>query len=102
MVRVPKDSISGALLKRHPPSRPKRIEVKIAELNKKIRRAKNGQNKHHLIAKRDALQAELNWGPIQLEGAFGGAYRRYRIDGLLGVDPDMFFTRIRGFLVDLL
>ena len=32
-------------LKRHPPSRPKCIEVKIAELNKKICRAKNGRNK---------------------------------------------------------
>ena len=102
VMRVPKDPISGALLKRHPPSRPKCIEVKIAELNKKIHRVKNGQNKHCLIAKRDALPAELNWGPIQLEGAFGGAYKRHRIDGLPGVDPDMFFTRIRGFLVDLL
>ena len=32
--RVPKDPISGAPLKWHPPSRPKRIEVKIAEINK--------------------------------------------------------------------
>ena len=43
--RVPKDPISGAPLKRHPPSRPKCIEVKIAELNKKICRAKNERNK---------------------------------------------------------
>ena len=43
--RVPKDPISGAPLKRHPPSSPKCIEVKIAELNKKIRRAKNERNK---------------------------------------------------------
>ena len=39
--RVPKDPT----LKQHPPSRPKCIEVKIADLNKKIRRAKNGRNK---------------------------------------------------------
>ena len=39
--RVPKD----LTFKQHPPSRPKRIEVKIAELNKKICRAKNGRNK---------------------------------------------------------
>ena len=45
---------------------------------------------------------ELNWGPKQLEGAFRGAYRQYRIDGLPGMDPDMFISRIRGFLVDLL
>ena len=49
--RVPKNPISGEPLKQHPPSRPKCIEVKIAELNKKIRRAKNGRNKQHLIAK---------------------------------------------------
>ena len=39
--RVPKDST----LKQHPPSWPKCIGVKIAELNKKIHRAKNGRNK---------------------------------------------------------
>ena len=77
VLRVPKDPISGAPLKQHPPSRPKHIEVKIAELHKKIQRVKNGQNKHRLIAKRDGLRAELNWGPIQLEGAFGGAYIGY-------------------------
>ena len=38
--RVPKYSISGAPLKRHPPNRNKRIEAKIAEINKKIRRTK--------------------------------------------------------------
>ena len=100
--RVPNDSVSGAPLKQHPPSRPKCIEVKIAELNKKICRAKNGRNKRCLIAKRDALQAELNWGPIQLEGAFGSAYRRYRIDGIPGMDTDTFFTRVRRFLINLL
>ena len=42
LMRVPKDPISGAPLKLHPPSRPKWIEVKIAELNKKICRVKNG------------------------------------------------------------
>ena len=33
VMRVPKDPISGAPLKQHPSSRPKCIEVKIAELN---------------------------------------------------------------------
>ena len=60
----------------------KRIENKIAELNKKIRRAKNKKNKERLIAKRNSLKIELSWGPKELEGAFGGAYRRYRIDGI--------------------
>ena len=100
--RIPKDPISGAPLKRHPPSRPKCIEVKIAEINKKIRRAKNGRNKQCLITKREALKAELNWGPRQLDGAFGGAYRRYQIDGIEGMDVNTFFDRTKRFLIDLL
>ena len=36
-----------------------------------------------------------------MEGAFGGAYRRYRIDGMPGMDPDTFFNRIRRFLIEL-
>ena len=100
--RVPKDLISGAPLKLHPLNRSKRIETKKAELNKKIRRAKNRRNKECLIAQREALKAELNWGPRQLEGAFSGAYRRYRIAGLPGMDPDTFFSRVRRFLMDLI
>ena len=73
------------LPKLHPPNRNKRIDKKLAEINKKIRRAKKKKNKEALIAKREALKAELNWnpGPRLLEGAFGRAYRRYRIDGAL-------------------
>ena len=62
----------------YPPNRNKRTESKIAELNKKIRRAKNGRNKRHLIAKRDSLRMDLSWGPRLLEGAFNGAYRCYK------------------------
>ena len=32
---------------------------------------------------------DLNWGPKQLEGAFGGAYKCYQIDGIEGMDVDM-------------
>ena len=53
--RVPKDPISRAPLKLHPPNKSKCIKAKIAELNKKIRRAKNRRNKERLIAKREAL-----------------------------------------------
>ena len=88
--RIPKHPISGAPLKLHPPNRNKHIEAKIVELNKKIRRVKNRRNKEHLMAKREALKLELNWGPRQLEGAFGSAYRRYRIDGIKGMDVDTF------------
>ena len=38
--RVPKDPISGASLKRHPPNRNKRIEAKIAEINKTNQKSK--------------------------------------------------------------
>ena len=83
-----------------------RIENKIAELNKKIRRAKNKKSKERLIAKRNSLKIELSWGPKELEGAFGGAYRRYRIDGIEGkghvLDVDTYFVRTRNFLIDLL
>ena len=98
--RVTIDHLRRAPL--HPLNRSKHIEAKIAELNKKIRRAKNKRNKECLIAKRGSLHPELNWGPRQLEGAFSGAYRRYRIDGITGMDPDTFFSRVRRFLIDLL
>ena len=88
--RVPRDPIQGVPLKLHPPNRNKCKETKIAELNKKIRRVKKNRIRSALIAKREALKAELNWGPRLLEGAFGGAYRRYRIDGMSGTDPDTF------------
>ena len=85
--RVPKDPVSGAPLKQHPPNKNKCTEAKIDELNKKIRRAKNRRNKECLIAKRNSLRLDLNWGPRLLEGAFGDAYRRYRTDGIPGMDP---------------
>ena len=44
----------------------------------------------------------MNWGLRQLEGAFRGAYRRYRIDGMPGMDPNTFFSRVRRFLINLL
>ena len=85
-------------------NRNKCIEKKIAEINKKIRRAKKKKNKEALIAKREALKAELNCNPGSrlLEGAFGRAYRRYRIDGGPRMDPDTFFNRIRRSLIELL
>ena len=99
--RVPKAS-SGVPLKLHPPNRNKHKEAKMAEINKKIRRARNRRNKERLIAKRNSLRLDLNWGLWLLEGAFDDAYRRYRIDGIHGMDPDTFLNRIRRFLIDLL
>ena len=86
-----------------PLRRSKRIEKKIAEINRKIRRAKK-KNRETLIAKREALKMELaeeNWNPEVkvLDGAFGRAYRRYRIDGRPRMDPDTIFNRIRCQLI---
>ena len=44
--RVPMDSIQRAPIKLYPPNKNKHIEAKIAELNKKIRRAKNKRTKN--------------------------------------------------------
>ena len=99
--RVPK-APSGAALKLHLLNRNKHIEAKIDELNKKLRRVKNRRNKERLITKRNSLRLDLNWRPRLLEGAFDNAYRRYRIDGIPGMDPDTFLNRIRRFLIDLL
>ena len=93
--RIPKNNNSKR-------SSSKRIENKIAELNKKIIRAKNKKNKERLIAKRDSLKIEFSWGPKELEGAFGGAYSCYRIDGIEGMDVETYFARNRKFLIDLL
>ena len=100
--RVPKDPISGAPLKLHPLNRNKHTEAKIAEINKKIRRVKKNRIRSALIAKREALKAELNWGPRLSDGALGGAYRSYRIDGMPGTDLDTFLNRIRRFLIEML
>ena len=84
----------------------KRIKNKIADLNRKIRRAK-GRMKRNLIAKRDALRSQLvdptqHLTPRLIEGAFGGAYSRYRIDGVEGMDLDTYFSKTRGIILDLL
>ena len=55
------ESIESRILKNNNSN--KRIENKIADLNKKIRRAKNKKNKERLIAKRNSLEIELSWEP---------------------------------------
>ena len=40
--------------------------------------------------------------PIELEQAFGGAYRSYRINGRPKIDVDMFFNRIGKRLIELI
>ena len=40
--------------------------------------------------------------PIELEQAFGGSYRSYRINGRPKIDVDTFFNRIRKELIELI
>ena len=40
--------------------------------------------------------------PIELEQAFGGAYRLYRANGRPKIDVDMFFDRIKKRLIELI
>ena len=40
--------------------------------------------------------------PIELEQAFNGAYKSYRINGRPRMDVETFFHRIRGDLIDLI
>ena len=90
------DSAIDRLEPTHPPT--KRIERKISELNKKIRRAKKNKVKEEAL--RSKL-ADVTWNPEAkvLEGAFGRAYRRYRKDGRPRMDYDTFFSRIKFQLV---
>ena len=80
----------------------KRIKKKIEDLNRKIRRAK-GKSKKNLMIKRDALKLQLsNTTPKLIEGAFGGNYSKYRINGIEGMDLPTFFSKIRGSISNVL
>ena len=84
------------------------INERIKNLNKRIRRAKNKRNKEKLIQERERLKSgESNeWGPRELHGAFGGAYRRYRINEVERkghvLDVEMFFNRTRNYIKNLI
>ena len=54
-------------------------------------------------AKRGAASTEPKpFKPIELEQAFGGAYRSYRVNGRPKIDVDTFFSRIRKGLIELI
>ena len=54
-------------------------------------------------AERGAPSAETKpFKPIELEQAFGGAYRSYRVNGRPKVDVDTFFNKIRKELIELI
>ena len=74
------------------------------ERNRKIRRVKgSGKVKRNLIAKRDALKLQLVvQTPRLIEGAFGGAYGKYRIDGVEGMDLPTFFSKTKNSVLNVL
>ena len=86
----------------------KRIKKKIEDINRKIRRVKEvnktkNKAKNRLIAKRDALKLQLNdTTPKLIEGAFGGNYSKYRIEGIEGMDVPTFFSKIRASIGNVL
>ena len=82
----------------------KRLKKKIEDLNRKIRRVKCGNKaKNRLIAKREALKLQLSdTTPRLIEGAFGGAYSKYRINGIEGMDLPTFFSKIKNSISDIL
>ena len=53
-----------------------------------------------LVMKRELKNP--NHLPIELEQAFGGAYRSYRVNGRPKIDVDTFFNRIRKELIELI
>ena len=52
--------------------------------------------------KKTRIKEPKPFKPIELEQAFGGAYRSYRIDGKPKLDVDTFFNRIRKELIELI
>ena len=80
----------------------KRIKKKMEELNRKIRRAK-GKSKRNLMLKREALKLQLlDTSPKLIEGAFGGNYSKYRIEGIKGMDVPTFFSKIKASIGNVL
>ena len=86
----------------------KRIKKKIEAINRKIRRVKGGNKsknkaRDRLISKREELKLQLSDTTLKLiEGAFGGNYNKYRINGIEGMDLPTFFSKIRTSISNVL
>ena len=80
----------------------KRVRKKLEELNRKIRRAK-GKSKRNIMLKREALKLQLiDASPKLIDGAFGGNYSKYRIEGIEGMDVSTFLSKIRASIGNVL
>ena len=55
------------------------------------------------MIKRDLLKLQLvDASPKLIEGAFGGNYSKYRINGIEGMDLSTFFSKIRNSITNIL
>ena len=55
------------------------------------------------MLKREALKLQLlDTSPKLIEGAFGGNYSKYRIEGIEGMDVPTFFSKIRASIGNVL
>ena len=80
----------------------KAFKRKMDDINRKIRRAK-GKTKRNLMLKREALKLQLiDASPKLIDGAFGGDYSKYRIEGIEGMDVPTFFSKIRASIGNVL
>ena len=63
---------------------------------------------YNMVTGNQAQREELRepeaepFNPIELEQAFGGAYRSYRVNRRPKMDVETFFSRIRSTLIELI
>ena len=80
----------------------RRTRRKKEDINRKIRRAKD-KTKRNLTIKRNLLRLQLiDATPRLIEGAFGGNYSKYRINGIEGMDLPTFLSKIRSSITNVL
>ena len=90
----------------------KRMKKKLSKLSKKIRHSKRKRN--NLISMLNSIKKKIEelkgsreqneevFSPVEVEQAFGRAYRSYRNNRRNRMDVDTFFDRIRQNLIDLM
>ena len=80
----------------------KKVRKKLEEINRKIRKVKD-KSKRNLIRKREVLKLQLIDGsPKLIDGAFGGNYSKYRIEGIEGMEVPTFSSKIRASIGNVL
>ena len=86
----------------------KRINKKIEDLNRKIRKVRGvnktkNKVKNRLRSMREALKLQLiDTTPKLIEGTFGGNFSKYRIKGIEGMDVPTYLSKIRASIGNVL